>query len=154
MAVLVEAISVIVRMQSIESKFAGGWLNFVTKVPNATLCADNDLARVGFMQPDDVKEFINQCEEWGLCFLSDGQCQDIAVVDQIRGPTMPCNWLEYAQLPFGNSDGKIAVCWLFEGQRIEAHGIHMPRKSLDIATPEGWDYEKSLSAKFTFIPNE
>ena len=57
MAVLVEGISVIVRRDAIESKYDGGWDTFVDNVPNATLCADDEIARVGFMGPADVEAF-------------------------------------------------------------------------------------------------
>ena len=46
MAVLVEAISVIVQRDAIEKRFHGGWREFENAVPNSTLCADDELARV------------------------------------------------------------------------------------------------------------
>jgi hypothetical protein len=52
MAVLVEAISVVVRRDAIDRSFEGGWMAFVSRVPNATLCTDNQLARVDFMDPE------------------------------------------------------------------------------------------------------
>ena len=52
MAVLIEAISVRVRLADIEAKYAGGWEQFVRKAPRATLCADAHVARVGFLAPD------------------------------------------------------------------------------------------------------
>ncbi len=82
-----------------------------------------------------------------------GGCQDITVVDQVRGPTMPVDWLEYAVIPFGQSGGKVAACWLFEGPRVAA-GIHVPGESMELATPRDWEYEGSLSAKFTFVPTD
>lgn len=51
MAVLVEGISAVIRRKAIDAKLAGGWPRFVAEVPNATLCADDNLARVGFMSP-------------------------------------------------------------------------------------------------------
>jgi hypothetical protein len=153
MAVLVEGISVIVRRQAIDERLAGGWSRFVAEVPNATLCADNDLARVGFMLPTDVKAFIDRLTEHGLRFVQDGLAIDIAVVDQIRGPTMPVEWLEYAQIPFADTGSKVAACWLFEGPRMAA-GIHFPGRSLELATPAGWRYDESLSANFSFVPTD
>ena len=38
MAVLVEALSVIVRRDAIESRFSGGWPKFLSSIPNSTLC--------------------------------------------------------------------------------------------------------------------
>lgn len=54
MAVLVEAISVIVRADAITSKLTNEFDGFKKLVANDTLCADNELARVGFIAPDDV----------------------------------------------------------------------------------------------------
>jgi hypothetical protein len=55
MTVLVEAISVIIRRKAIDKNFPGGWDDFVKDVPNQTLCADDKLAQVGFMSPQDAK---------------------------------------------------------------------------------------------------
>jgi len=82
MAVLVEAISVIVRMDTISSKYHGGWDAFIDDVPNGTLCFDGEIARVGFMAPTDVKAFRKDLERKGLQFLDNGKSIDIAVVDQ------------------------------------------------------------------------
>ena len=60
MAVLVEAISVVVRREAIDRSFAGGWDSFVSLVPNATLCSDGQLARVGFMDPKAVERFVRR----------------------------------------------------------------------------------------------
>ena len=55
MAVLIEAISVVVRADELLKKFPGGWDAFKSIVPNQTLCADNEIVRVGFMSPQDVE---------------------------------------------------------------------------------------------------
>lgn len=89
MAVLVETISVIVRRDAIETRFAGRWDRFLGIVPNLTLCYDDDLARIGFMSPPDVGAFIQLLENGGLTFARNQQAIDIAVVDQMRGPTIP-----------------------------------------------------------------
>ena len=150
MAVLVEAISVVVRRDAIRAKFSGGWPEFLECVPNDTLCSDDDIARVGFMTPPDVEAFIELLEKNDLIFLRNRRTVDIAVVDQQRGLTMPTDWLEFAQLAFGESGDKVAACWLFEGPRMGA-GIHMPGKGMTLATPVGWTYENSLSANFKFV---
>ncbi len=152
MAVLVEAISVIVRRDAVNARFSGGWREFLVIVPNSTLCSDEDLARVGFMSPPDVDEFVRRLEMGGLISLRDGQAVDIAVVDQMRGSTMPASWLEFARLSLGGTENKVAACWLFEGPRRGA-GIHMPAKGMTLATPDGWTYENSLSANFKFVEN-
>jgi hypothetical protein len=120
-------------------------------VPNATLCTDGQLARIGFMDPKDVEGFVGHLPSRGLQFLSQGKCVDIAVVDQQRGSTMSCDWLELARAPFGKEGGRVAICWLFDGPRVAA-GLHLPESSLDLAIPEGWTYEGPLASVFSLCP--
>lgn len=153
MAVLIEAICVVTRRSAIDGKYAGGWSSFVSDVPNGTLCYDDDLARVAFMTPQNVQGFIGHLEENGLIFLADSKAHDIAVVDQHRGVTTTCEWLEFARLRFGDEGGKVAACWLFEGPRISA-GIHLPHGSFTLSTPTDWIFEGSMSQQSIFIPNK
>lgn len=151
MAVLVEGISVIVRRDSINRSYQGGWDGFVARVPNSTLCSDAQLARIGFLDPASVKTFIGQVESCGLVFMAEGKCVDITVVDQQRGPTMPCDWLEFTRLPMDG--GHVGACWLFEGPRSAA-GVHLPGRQLQLATPVGWTFKGSLSEQFRFVPTQ
>lgn len=151
MAVLVECISVIVRRDRITEAYAGGWQSFLDDVPNSTLCYDDEVARVGFLGPEKVQGYIKLLEERGLVFLKAGKPIDIAVVDQQQGFTLPCDWLEFARLPFGDTGGKVGWCWLYEDRRFGA-GVHFKGKKMSLVTPPGWEYESSLSAEFTFVP--
>lgn len=151
MAVLVEAISVIIRRDAIGRKYHGGWDAFVRAVSNATFCADSDIVRVGFLAPQDVKAFVEDLERHGLRFLDSSKAIDIAVVDQQRGLTAECDWLEFGRLGFGGEGGKVAACWFFTGPRI-GWGIHLRDTSMQIATPPGWQFEGSLSQRFVFVP--
>ena len=62
MAVLCEAISVVVRRDSIDIYFKGGWVKFQENVPNSTICSDGELVRIGFMDPDSVQKYIEFLE--------------------------------------------------------------------------------------------
>ena len=152
MAVLCEAISVVIKRTSIDAYFEGGWERFlITTIENPSFCTDGELVRIGFMSPNEVQNFVEWLEQAGLQF-NEGTVReqsDIAVIDQQRGLTKPCEWIEFANIPKGDS-GSIAVCWLFEGDRI-SYGLHMPSASLELYTPDGWTYEGSLSEKFKFI---
>ncbi len=142
MAVLVEALSVVVRRDAIDQKFPGGWDAFANAVPNGTLCADAELARVGFMTPGDVEAFVKSLESAGLRFLANGCAVDIAVVDQLRGPTTRCDWLEFGHVELGQSRARVAACRR-AGSSLMA-----------IITPEGWIYECSLSQSFGYAQTE
>lgn len=141
MAVLVEAISVIVRRDSIDDRYVGGWGAFEQHVPNATLCTDGSLARVGFMGPPDAKAFIADLETAGLRFLVDGVATDMAVVDQQQGLLNPCRWLAFGRRRL-EADRTVAMCW-----RAGRDGPAGP-----LATPPGWEFEGSLSQQFRFVP--
>jgi hypothetical protein len=139
MAVIVEGISVIVRRDSVDSAYPGGWKAFVADCPNGTLCADPDLARIGFMTPTDVEAFVDRLEGAGLVFKREAGAVDLAVVDQQRGPTTSCNWLEWGHVEINGH--RVAACRLIGSAE---------RK---LATPEGWCFEESLSASYGFIPS-
>jgi hypothetical protein len=142
MAVIIEAISVVVRADSILNKFPGGWDGFKNIVPNQTLCADNEIARVGFMSPQDVESFLKKLQSNGLGFLRDGEAIDIAVADQMHGITSKCSWLEFGHVNMGSTGPRVATCHLVGSQVME------------VVTPPGWEFEGSLSSTFGFVPSE
>jgi hypothetical protein len=134
MCVLVEGISVIVRISTIEEKYPRGLEGYYLFRPNATFCADDHLVRVGFMMPDDVGIFVGHLEEMGLRFVDEDGFVDIAVVDQVTGPTTRCEWLEAGRHP-----GGYAAAWL-TGTEPGA-----------LAAPWGWRLEESLSTDFRIV---
>jgi hypothetical protein len=138
-AVLVEATSLIVRVQTIHVRYPGGWSAFIEKIPNNTLCSDNDLARVGFMNPDDCRCFVGSLESVGITFVKDGQSRDIVVADQMRGFTVPCDWADFGRIE------------LKPGQTVAAARLR-GTKSRQVFCPDGWKYENSLSGQFGFVP--
>jgi hypothetical protein len=142
MAVLIEAISVVVRADSILNKFSGGWDGLKNIVPNQTLCADNEIARIGFMSPQDVESFVKKLQSNGLVFLRDGEAIDIAVADQMHGLTSNCSWLEFGHVNMGGTGPRVAACRLVGSQVME------------VVTPPGWEFEGSLSSTFGFVPSE
>jgi hypothetical protein len=145
MAVLCEAISVIVRRESIDAFYEGGWNVFLANVPNSTMCTDGELVRVGFMAPNEVKAFVEGLESKGLVFQQPPKkfglfkatrhLSDIAVVDARQGLTMPCEWVDFKRVSFGDTGVKVSACWLAKGNAGET----------TLATPTGWQYENSLS---------
>ncbi len=139
MAVLVEATSVIVRLAAIHERYEGGWLSFVGRAPNKTLCSDNELARIGFMSPDDCKAFVDGLDRFGIAFVRDGESGDVVVTDQLRGFTVPCKWAEF---------GRIEIS---RGQTVSAAQLK-GSANRQVFCPDGWKYEGSLSQQFGFVP--
>ena len=68
MAVLCEALSVVIRTGSVKEKFDGGFSGFLDKIPNKTYCSDGELERIGFLSPTEIGEFIAVLETSGLTF--------------------------------------------------------------------------------------
>jgi hypothetical protein len=68
MAVLCEALSVVVRRDSTAAYFNGDLEKFLLDVPNATVCYDDGLVRVGFLDSKLVGEFVELLESQGLLF--------------------------------------------------------------------------------------
>lgn len=142
MAVLIEGISVVIRADALLKKFSGGWDAFELIVPNQTLCADNEIVRVGFMTPQDVESFINKLQSAGLEFMRSGEAIDIAVADQMRGLTSKCSWLEFGHVNMNGNGSRVAACRFV--------GSH----AMEVVTPQDWKFEGSLSSSFGFVPNE
>ena len=110
MAVLVEGISVIVRKVRIDDTYPDRWEGFVSDCPNNTLCADSNIARVGFLDPDDVDSFCKQLETYGLVSQREGKAIDFVVADQLQGLTVDCDWFtKKSKSSFSNSEGLFPV---------------------------------------------
>ncbi len=136
MSVLVEGISVIVRNETLERKFPGGVWAYARSCPNQTFCTDQVLTRIGFMVPLDVGFFISGLEHRGLVWAdSERRFVDIAVVDQLHGPTATCDWL----LSGHHRDG-FSLAWLVGTEPDQ------------LAVPRGWRLEESLSKHFIYTP--
>ena len=136
MAVLVEARSVIVRRDAIDDFLEGGWGGFLDLLPNPTLCTDGHLARVGFLHPTQVRHFNQDLQRLGLTVASEGRFVHAAVVDQMYGLTLPCDWLEIGRVP--HEDGtEIGYC-----QLVDARHPRTPVTSFQqVAVHEGWTTE-------------
>lgn len=136
MAVLVEGISVIIQREQLEKVIS--WDQFKSIVPNSTLCADSEVARVGFMSPADTKSFVQELEAIGLRYLINGTAQDVSVVDQQEGVMMPTPWLEVGHIEL---DGNQIAAARLKGSTLKT-----------VLTPDGWVYEGSLTQSFSFLP--
>jgi hypothetical protein len=143
MPVLIEGISVVVRVDRIANKARGGLEEFRKIIPNQNYCADGELVRVGFMAPDDAKAFVSELERMGLQFKGGQKAVDLVVVDQLRGPTTECDWVEFGYSSSKqNPEQRIALVRMVDG------------KSHQVAMPPSWKFEGSLSQSAGFVPTE
>lgn len=139
MSVLVEAFSVITRKDRITECYPGGMDGFLQDCPNRTACFDDHLVRVGFMDPDSVREFVTNLEKHRLVHRDEyGRAQDLVVANQGQGPTTPCDWAEFFGVNL--SGASVEICRL------------AGTDSLRLACPGGWSPEKAAQS-LVYVPS-
>lgn len=141
MAVICEAISVLVPVEVLMRSFPGGPAAYERLVPNASFCSDGVLTRVGFMHHNDSRAWSDLLEDAGLQYLSSEDAAtpsavDFIVVDQRQGPLVACNWLS-TEATGGDRWG-----WLTDYGRGED------------CVPDGWTAGRSASFSFTSAADE
>ena len=78
-------------------------------------------------------------EPLGLRYLLGGKAQDVVAVDQQTGPMAPCDWVEFGRVSLeSDANRRVAACRLV-GSAIGT-----------LATPDGWEFDNSLSNSFRF----
>ena len=137
MAVLVEGISVVVRISSIQQKFAGGGASFRKLIPHQQFCMDGQLASVNFMAGNDVRAFADELERHGLTVFDGQAFVDVAVVDMHKDVLAPAPWLESVTTGTG-----VRFVYLAD------QGIG------EVVVPDGWQEERSLYAVGTYVSEE
>ena len=71
-----------------------------------------------------------------------------AVVDQIKGPTTDCDWIEFGEFAVGENDTPVSVCGFFEGTRFGL-GSQINADQMDLAVPNGWTPEQTQGLVFS-----
>lgn len=89
MAVLVEANSVIVCRDAIDSRLQGGWEEFQRLTPAETLCTDGDAVRVGFGTFEGMVEFLRVLQDRGFLYSVSPAEDDVATHRLVIGPDGP-----------------------------------------------------------------
>jgi hypothetical protein len=98
MAIYCEAISVLVRKETVKSVLRIAPEDLIRKFPGGSCWQDETLIRFGFMAPQDAEVWMNNLEDMGLRFVEPTDSGfisiDFVVVDQNNGPTCECSWIE------------------------------------------------------------
>ena len=61
MTILIEAINVVIKLESLKKIFGDNYDEFYGLIPNQSSYQDKKLLRVGFMVEDDLHNFISSC---------------------------------------------------------------------------------------------
>ena len=131
MSVLIEGINLVIQREAANARYPGGVVALSEAVSDAALCMDDHLIRFGFLEGERVDAVVEQLESAGLELTDGHRFLDFAIVDQMNGLPLPCDWLEFDSAP-----GEPAFCW----KRGEARGT--------LVVPSNWRYEHSLSRRF------
>ncbi|MAM70413.1 MAG: hypothetical protein CMP91_04615 [Gammaproteobacteria bacterium] len=143
MTVLVEGISVIIKLEAIERVIPDGWEGFRQYVPNFAWCKDDNIVRLAFLSPEEAKQFAEKLESLKLEHWGKEGAQDFVMVDQMHGIPTRCTWLEFGHVDLNHDpEKKVAACRL------------AGTKDDSIVTPENWKYENSLTKEYGLTPPE
>ena len=147
MPVLIEALSVVIRVDRIQAKVPTNSPVAGQMASHPSFCADGELLRLAFMQPQHVADFVADLESLGLRHViedADGRrAEDLAVVDQLTGPTVEAPWLEYRHVdlvPDGSQP--VATVRLKDGKETRT------------VFPDGWRFQGSMSQQARFVPGD
>ena len=143
MPVLIETLSVVIKRQAIKEKYPGGFPAFEVNAPFSGpvdfFCADEDLAKVGFMAPSDVGWFCDWMAEYGIG--APEKPTDLVVVAACtEAPTRPCDWIEIIRYQL---DEGVVLAARLKGSNDDT-----------LVVPEGWTYATSATKNTRFTMNE
>jgi hypothetical protein len=138
MSVLIEGISIVVPMRTIERRHDGGFEDFRDWVSGLRWCHDEHLAAVHFQKNETVGEILGQLNRNYISVKDHGRWETVAVVHQRWASALaPCDWLTIGR----NPDGAVFAC--LKGQE-ENPG--------NVSVPAGWEFEGSLSQRMPHVP--
>ncbi len=140
MSVLIEGISVVIRVEAIEHTVAGGVPGVAQAAPNGSFCSDGELVRLGFTDAAGASSYVAELEAAGLVPADGGAACDLVVVDQQAGFCMRCDWAEVVEVVLDEERGRSVMA-------CRARGSQGP-----LRTPAGWDYETSLTHNRVVLP--
>jgi hypothetical protein len=106
MAIAMEFFNIIIPKTVIAANYPGGVDRCMKDGGPGTL-EDEYLIRGGAMSWYDMERIIRYFEQFGIRYLDErGKAVDMVVVDMLRGPMTPCDWIEFDS----GKDGP--RCWL------------------------------------------
>lgn len=134
MAVIIEAITVVVRRDAARRVFAGNDAPLAALAPNPSGRQDEHLYAVGFMNQLDAEAFIRRAlEPRGLTWTQGDQAVDLTLVDQFTGLFHYTPWLEVGQYPV--KGGAVTAAWLTgtEPGALSTHAYWNLKDYLDLS---------------------
>lgn len=149
MSVLLEAVSILIRIDAINERYPGGMEQFEKDFQGGTFCKDSKLVRVGFMGSNDADRFIVDLMQKGLIYKENNKTVDMVYGTQARGLEDECDWVELREFPVEENGltGTVLAAnlsWSLYNENDE----HLKEDQKKLSTPSGWIYSISLSKDF------
>jgi len=107
LSVLIEAVSLVVPAVTIDDVWPGGTTAFLHYVMSGGEGAarhairDATLVSVSFAEKEYAQRVVDQIRAHGLVELNGKRATDLVIVDEAKGPLLPCQWLAWRQHPDG-----------------------------------------------------
>ena len=94
MSIALHFITLLVRKDAVERQYPNGIVGFEARYGSwGSFRRDAHLLAVGFMSGAECRDLVDELEEQGLVYVSDGKAQDMIVVS-VFGPACKCDWIE------------------------------------------------------------
>ena len=138
MTILIEAISIVLRCDSLERLSPEILDQFYSSIPNQTYCSDGRLARVAFLDNQDANGFILFLETLGLVHLQDEESVDFTIALQGHKDSSRCGWLERFEI---ESQGTMVDVAAY----VDAQGnIYLEKESGGFIAPDSWSLDQEI----------
>lgn len=116
MAIVVEALTLIIRRLTLDLQYPGGSEKYLEELGDPSfnarwICADEDLTAASFLS-DHLGRALEHISERGLLISDESGYVDAAILDELTGPTLTCEWMEWAR-----SDDDLTRAWVAGGER-------------------------------------
>ena len=139
MTILLEAINVVIKKDSLRKVFGDNYDEFQGLIPNQSSYEDEKLRRVGFMDEYGVNEFISTLENKGLRLLDqNGNFDDFAIVCQAQNLKYKCDWLEIFKIEV--EDKILEVCAF----KDSSGKIFLEKDKDSFICSDGWTLDKAI----------
>ena len=139
MTILIEAISVVVRIDSLEllgSEISDRFYSSVSN--NRTYYSDGKLARVGFMEEQDALDFVYFLESLGLVRLDNDTSVDFAILLQGQNDSVLCKWLDRSVVHYQERLLDVATFVDEEGN------ICLEENPCGFVAADGWSVDEAI----------
>jgi len=157
MSIFIESLTVVVRRLTLDVSWSGGSDAYLSTALSADslaslVCTDDVLTAVSFASAVGCEVWLDRLADCGIVHLGDERSVDIVCIDELSGPSTPCDWIEWRQSPdgftyawlAGTDPGEVVAPTM---RRREEARWHAPRAEegdsqhmIQLASENGLDY--------------